>query len=269
MPLTEVELGVELYYEATGDGSPLVFVHEFAGSYRSWDEQIENLRSDFRTIVYNCRGYPPSSVPDDMQGYSQDRSIADLDRLLTALDFDRVALVGLSMGGNIALNFSLRYPERVRRLVVAVTGSGSEPDPEFLKQFDAVAGRLEREGVRPVADDYLTGPTRIQLKRKRPEIWRKQYEEFCALSPWGLANTIRGAILPRPPIYALERQLKDFPVPTLVIAGDEDEPTVKPSRYIAQTVPHGELEIFENTGHAVNLEEPERFNNSVARFLVH
>ncbi len=267
MPRLETAAGVELFYKSRGKGPPIVFVHEFAGSYRSWDEQMGSLCGAFRTIAYNCRGYPPSGVPDDPKQYSQQLSVTDLHRLLTVLRLERVALVGLSMGGNIALNFGLRYPDRVTRLVVAATGSGSDPDIGFSTQFPSVADRLEREGARSVGQEYLSGPTRIQLKRKRPEIWRKQFNEFCALSPRGLANTIRGSILPRPPVYDLEGQLRKSPIPILVIAGDEDGPTINPSRFIAENSPHGRLEIFGGTGHALNLEEPEAFNNALTQFL--
>lgn len=266
-PYLEVEDGVRLFYETAGKGPPVVFVHEFAGSLRSWDEQVEAFQRRFRTVVYNCRGYPPSTVPDALGAYSLNRSIDDLERVMTLLGLERVALVGLSMGGSIALNFSLRYPERVSRLVIAAAGSGSDNRDDFARQFEAVAGRLEKEGTRPIADDYLTGPTRIQLQLKRPYVWRKLYDEFCALSPRGLANTIRGTILPRPPAYALKAKLRSLRVPTLVITGDEDGPTLGPSRFVAETIPKAKLLIFEKTGHTVNLEEPIRFNETVCGFL--
>ena len=126
MPLMRVAPRVDLYYEVHGAGVPIVFVHEFAGSCRSWDPQVTFFRQDFRTVVYNCRGYPPSTVPNDPRSYSQDRSVADLLRLITRLDLGEVTLIGFSMGGSIALNFSLRYPNRVSRLVITATGSGAD-----------------------------------------------------------------------------------------------------------------------------------------------
>jgi pimeloyl-ACP methyl ester carboxylesterase len=267
MPLVSVGAGVSLYCEVSGEGPPVVFVHEFAGSCRSWDPQVAALSGRFRTVVYNCRGYPPSTVPEAATDYSQDHSVRDLHRLLAALGLDRVDLVGLSMGGSIALAFALRHPGHVRRLVVAVTGSGSEDKDAFRRQFSAVAERLEQEGTGPVAADYLIGPTRIQLKSKRPEAWRKLHREFCGLSPSGLANTIRHAIVTRPTVYELDPGLRAFGIPTLVITGEEDSHTVASCRFIAETVPGARLVVFERTGHTVNLEEPERFDAVVAGFL--
>src|SRR6266545_4491413 len=92
--------GVELYYEETGEGPPLVFCHEFAGDYRAWDPQVRAFARLYRCITYCHRGFPPSSVPTDPAAYSQDQLIADLLGLLDNLHIDRCHLIGFSMGGN-------------------------------------------------------------------------------------------------------------------------------------------------------------------------
>src|SRR3954468_14520183 len=106
--------GVELYYESTGDGPPLIFCHEFAGDYRSWAPQVQAMSRLYRCITYCHRGFPPSSVPSDPAAYTHDLLIDDLLGLMDHLELRQAHLVGFSMGGNVVLNFALRHPERCR-----------------------------------------------------------------------------------------------------------------------------------------------------------
>src|ERR1700745_479762 len=91
--------GVRLYVEETGQGLPVLFVHEFAGDHRSWEPQVRALSRRYRCITYAARGYPPSDVPEDPAAYSQARAVDDAIAVLDALDVDRAHVVGLSMGG--------------------------------------------------------------------------------------------------------------------------------------------------------------------------
>src|SRR5215472_13312145 len=137
--------GVKLYYEETGTGLPIVFVHEFAGDYRSYEPQVRYFSRRYRCITYNARGYPPSDVPDDGERYSQDRARDDIRAVLDALEIDRAHVVGLSMGGFAALHFGLSYQERARSLVVAGCGYGAAPDQraQFAQEAEASAKRFE------------------------------------------------------------------------------------------------------------------------------
>lgn len=257
---------IRLYYEVHGAGEPVVLSHEFAGSVKSWAPQLELSRSH-RLVLYNSRGYPPSTVPTDPAAYSQDHSVHDLQGLLDVLGIPRAIVGGFSMGGSIALNFALRHPERVDALILAGTGTGSADKRQFALDFAPIADRLEREGPRAVADDYLKGPTRIQLLRKSPARWRKLRDEFAELSGQGLGHTLRGVQLQRPTMYELEDDLKTLRVPTLVIVGDEDAPALDASRFLAATIPGAILHVLPGTGHTLNLEEPDAFNRIVLEFL--
>ena len=100
-----------LFYEDVGDGVPLIFVHEFAGDYRSWGPQVRAFARRYRTIAFNARGYPPSDVPDDPLAYSQDQAVEDIRGLLDALGIGRAHICGLSMGGYATLLFGLAHPQ--------------------------------------------------------------------------------------------------------------------------------------------------------------
>jgi pimeloyl-ACP methyl ester carboxylesterase len=259
--------GVDLYYEVHGHGDWLVLCHEFSGDYRSWQPQIEVLRAHYRVLVYNNRGYPPSTVPEDPAAYSQEHAIEDLRQLLAHAGVERPVLVGFSMGGSIVLNFALADPDRVRALVLAGTGTGSDDKAQNARDFGPIADRFLSDGPAKVGESYLRGPTRAQLLRKNPARWQQLYAEFSALSPIGMAYTLRGVQLKRPTMYELEPRLRTLHVPTLVLVGAEDAPALEPSRFLARTIPNATLKVLPATGHTLQLEEPEAFNAAVVEFL--
>src|ERR671925_1035301 len=102
---------VKLHYEEAGRGTPLVFVHEFAGDAQSWRLQTAFFARRYRTIAFNARGYPPSDVPTDPAAYSQDHAVEDIRGVLDALGIERAHVCGLSMGGYATLHFGLRHPD--------------------------------------------------------------------------------------------------------------------------------------------------------------
>jgi pimeloyl-ACP methyl ester carboxylesterase len=259
--------GVELYYEVHGEGDWLVLAHEFSGGCKSWHRQVDVLSRRLRLLVYNNRGYPPSTVPEDPAAYSQEHSIEDLRQLMDQLGVARPVLGGFSMGGSIALNFALAHPGRVRALILAGTGTGSLDKAQNARDFGPIADRFLAEGPARVGEDYLRGPTRIQLLRKNAAEWTKLYAEFSELSPIGMAYTLRGVQLRRPTMYELEAGLRTLRVPTLVLVGEEDAPALEPSRFLARTIPHATLKVFPKTGHTLQLEEPDMFNAAVLEFV--
>jgi pimeloyl-ACP methyl ester carboxylesterase len=259
--------GVNIYYEDTGEGYPLVWSHEFAGNYDSWEPQVRFFTRRYRVITYAARGYPPSDVPEDPDAYSQELAVDDLRQLLGHLGIEQAHLGGLSMGGAVVLNFGFAYPEMCRSLVVASAGSGTTDREAFLANSEAMAARLLAEGMGRVADEYTRGNTRVQLLRKDPRGWQEFRDGMAAHSAMGSALTFRGFQIKRPTIYQLEEQLKALQVPTLIMIGDEDEPCVEPSIFMKRRIPSSGLSVFPQSGHAINLEEPDLFNRTVLDFL--
>ena len=258
--------GVSLYYEVTGEGYPLVWSHEFAGDYRSWEPQVRFFSRRYRVITYSARGYPPSDVPTDPDAYSQEQAVEDLRGLLEHLGVEHAHVGGLSMGGNVALNFGLTYPEMARSLVVAGTGSGSTDVDTFRSRTEAFSQRMETEGMAAMSD-YGRGPARVQLLRKDPRGWREFADQLAEHSNVGSALTFRGVQAKRPPIFDLEPKLRALDVPTLIMLGDEDEPCVEPGIFMKRCIPRSGLVVFPQAGHAINLEDPDLFNRIVADFL--
>ncbi len=259
--------GVRIHYEVTGEGFPLVFVHEFAGEGGSWAPQVRFFARRYRVVTYNARGYPPSDVPEDPGAYSQDHAVEDLLGILRHLDIAQAHLCGLSMGAYAVLYFGLRHPETARSLVVAGCGSGSDDPEQFRAQSEELARRIDRDGMAAVAREYAQGPTRVQLMRKDPQGWREFAEALARHSGTGAAGTMRGIQARRPTVYDLKDRLAGLTLPTLVVTGDEDWPCLNPSVFLKRHIPSAGLGVLPLTGHVVNLEEPAAFNQMLLEFF--
>jgi pimeloyl-ACP methyl ester carboxylesterase len=268
MPFASVR-GVKLYYEETGGGTPLIFVHEFAGDHRSWHLQVRFLARRYRCIAFSARGYPPSDVPTDPAAYSQQQAVDDIKGVLDHLGIARAHVCGLSMGGYATLIFGLCYPDRALSLTVAGCGYGSvAADREgFRRDSDLVARRLESEGMAKVADFYGRGPTRVQFMDKDPRGWQEFYDQLASGSATGHALTLRGVQMSRPSVFELRERMERLEVPTLVVTGDEDEPCLEPALLMKRAIPAAGLVVIPRSGHTINLEEPETFNRALLDFL--
>ena len=259
--------GVEIYYEVTGEGFPLVWSHEFGGSYESWETQVRYFTRRYQVITYAARGWPPSDVPSDPGAYSQEHVVNDLYLLLKHLGIDRAHIGGLSMGGSVALNFGIAHPEIARSLIVASAGSGSSNRETFLSNGQAMVDRLNSEGMEVIANEYGRADIRLQLQRKDPQGFDEFLRLLASHSALGSALTFRGFVMNRPTIYALEDKLHALQVPTLIMIGDEDEPCIEPAVFMKRNIPMSGLSVFPQSGHAINLEEPDLFNRTVSDFL--
>jgi pimeloyl-ACP methyl ester carboxylesterase len=261
--------GVRLYCEEHGSGEPLLFIHEFAGDQRSWQPQVAYFRERYRCLVYAARGYPPSDVPSDLESYSQERAVDDALAVLDGLRIERAHVVGLSMGGFCALHLGLRAPERTRSLVVAGVGYGAAPDAQerFRRECAAIAQAFRTDGAAAVAPRYALGPARVQLQNRNHSAWEEFVRALAEHSSEGAALTMLGVQSRRPSLYSMRDQLGRLHVPTLILAGDEDDGCLDASLMLKRTVPSAGLLVLPRTGHTANLEDPGAFNAAVAGFL--
>lgn len=261
--------GVKLYYEETGRGTPIVFVHEFSGDLRTWEIQIRHFGRRYRCIAYNARGYPPSEVPASVSKYSHRQATDDLANLMRRLGLSKAHVIGCSMGAYTTLQFGLRYPRRALSLTVIGAGAGSDPaaHKQFLKTSAATAKRFEEEGLAGALRPYRTAGNRIQLGNKDPHAFREFFRRFLEHSALGHANTVRGVQMRRPPLRAMAGPLSRLNVPTHVVVGDEDETSLDTGIFLKRVCPAARLTIAPATGHLVNNEEPELFNRITDEFL--
>jgi len=269
MPTLTTDDGVKLFYEEAGAGTPVVFVHEFAGDYRSWEPQLRYFSRRYRCIAYNARGYPPSEVPEDWERYSQARARDDIRAVLDALGIQRAHVVGLSMGAFATLHFGMAYPKRALSLVVAGGGYGSHPAQyrKFQEDSKTNAAFIQREGMEKFAATYGHGPTRVQFQNKDPRGFAEYIEQLAGHSAPGSVNTLLGTQARRPSLYDLTGDMARIDVPVLVMAGDEEEPCLEVCLLMKRAIPSAGLVLFPQSGHAINLEEPALFNQFLESFF--
>ncbi len=235
MPMASVN-GVDLYYEETGEGMPLVWVHEYGGDVRSWEPQVRYLSRRYRVVTYNHRGYSPSTVPRAARDYSQNLLVEDLHQLLTHLELGPVHLGGCSMGANVARDF-------------------------------AIAAGLERDGIASLVHHFEIVPNRASFKQKDPRGFAEFLRQVAEHDAQACAHLAREVLIKRKTVVELEAELKALHAPTLIMAGDRDAPSIEPSVLMRGWMPHAGLTVFPGCGHTANLEEPGLFNLHVAEFL--
>lgn len=271
MSLVTMPDGTRIYIEEVGSGLPVVFVHEYAGDYRTWEPQLRYFARSHRCITLSQRGYPPSDVPDDPTRYSQDIARDDIIGVLDALNIERAHIVGHSMGAYTALHVGIKAPERCISVVAAGCGWGSLPDPaqsQAMKVLAAETGRMfADEGIVSAAAKYADAPMRQPHKNKDPRGWAEFARMLSEHSAIGHAHTMFSLQLKRPTLWELEAQLKSFKPPLLVIVGDEDESCIEGSFFLKRTVPTAALMVIPRTGHTVTSEEPAAFNAALAELF--
>lgn len=268
MPYADSD-GVRLYYEEAGSGTPVVFLHEFAADWRSWEAQMRWFSRHYRCVTYNARGYPPSDVPEDDDAYDYTHFADDVGAILRHLGEPAGYVVGLSMGAYAALMFGLRHPDMVKGLVLAGCGSGARRDEhaQFKAQSRTVAERFLVEGMEAVAPSLSLSATRVQLQNKDLRGWIEFDRHLREHSARGMAMTARNYQGGRPSLYDFEGELAKMAAPVLIAAGDEDDPCLEVSLFLKRTIPASGLWVAPKTGHGINLEEPAAFNDAVARFF--
>jgi pimeloyl-ACP methyl ester carboxylesterase len=266
MPLINLE-NIRLYYEVHGHGPTLVLAHGHACGVRSWDPQLRALADQYRVIVYDARGHGLSEAPREPSAYSQQHMVDDLCALMDHLRLDTAAVGGLSMGGNVALNFAIAHPERVSALILADTGAGSDDTARMLTRSLEGAEVLESGGIEAYVDWALAHPAFSRFAWKGPE--EERFIRSCLMTnrAHGIALSTRGVQAKRPSIYALEPQLRGLEMPVLLIVGERDDACVPVHAFMSRTIPNATHHVLPGAGHLTNLEAPEAFNRLVAEFL--
>ena len=268
MPHAVTSDNVRLYFEETGSGTPILFVHEFAADYASWEPQMRYFSRGHRCISYSARGYTPSDIPAaDAYGYEHFRD--DVIAVLDHLKIPAAHLVGLSMGAYSALQVGLLAPARALSLTLAGAGSGFEPSrlQGFREQARHHAVEFEKAGGAAVARLTGMGPGRIPFLVKDPRGFQEFYDALARHDAQGSAHTQRGFQGGRPPLSEFESQIQRLDVPTLIIVGDEDDSCIEASLYLKKNIATAGLAMFPKTGHVLNQEEPALFNETLERFL--
>jgi pimeloyl-ACP methyl ester carboxylesterase len=271
MPKITISDGTKLHYEEAGTGTPVIFIHEFAGDYRTWEPQMRHFSRLHRCVTFSARGYPPSDVPVEPERYGQDIARADVVAIMDALGIPKAHVVGHSMGAYTALHLGIHNRDRCLSVTAAGCGWGSVADPAEREAMRKVATTTAQmfidKGMVEAAAAYADTPTRMAYKYKDP----RGYAEFARMlaehSAQGHALTMSMLQARRPTLWDLQQDLQRFSVPLLIIVGDEDDTCLDGSIFLKRTVPTAGLLVIPRAGHTITSEEPAVVNAALADFF--
>jgi len=269
MPHAVTSDHVRIYFEEAGEGTPIIFLHEFAADHTNWEPQMRYFSRGHRCIAYSARGYLPSDVPSSAEAYTYEHFYTDALAVLDHLEIPRAHFVGLSMGSYSSLQVALHAPERALSMTLAAVGAGSSLDnlESFRAQCRANAEQYEKVGSAEVAKVTREAPGRIPFLVKDPRGHAEFYAALARHDAKGSANTMRSFQGGRPSIYTMTDAIRKATTPALIICGDEDDNCIEPSLFLKKHLAASGLTFFPKSGHVLNLEEPALFNQMVEGFI--
>ncbi|WP_255171249.1 alpha/beta fold hydrolase [Natrononativus amylolyticus] len=255
--------GANLYYEDHGDGAPIIFLHGATAGLRYFEPQLTGLSDEYRCLAFDFRGHGRSEKTE--LGHTLPQHARDFHAFLTQLDLDEAVVVGWSMGAIVSWEYIDQFgTDRIRALVDV----DMEPSP--LQRADYDYGSYSVEGLRDALVRIQTNPLehldrQIEALLKDPPSRERRTMMFDESSR--TPSPISGAML-----LELMRDYRDvlpaIDVPTLVCAGaDEKWRSVESVEYAADLIPNARFELFEESGHCLTIEEPEKFNRVVSDFV--
>jgi 3-oxoadipate enol-lactonase len=246
------------YYEMGGEGEPLLLIHDLGSSSEDWEWQVPVLRRAFTVITYDVRGHGKTGKPSE--AYSMSQFSNDAAKLVTALALGPMHIVGLGMGGMIALQLAVNYPDSVRSLVVV--NSGPEMIPRTLRERLAIA--LQRMSVQTggmakigqtLADRMLPGVEHAPHRNAFVARWLRNDKRAYLRVLDGMIG------------WSVMDRLGDIDCQVLILAADHDDTSVARKRAYAARIRNASVVVIPDSHHALPIERPEQFNKALCCFL--
>ncbi|MCP8323654.1 MAG: alpha/beta hydrolase [Candidatus Methylarchaceae archaeon HK02M2] len=248
---------IEIYYEITGEGEPLLLVHGLGSSTRDWEEQVPIFSQKYQVITVDIRGHGQTDKPKGP--YSISKFAKDIAELVMSLGFTSVNALGLSLGGMIAIQLTIDYPELIKTLVIANTDAVSR-DLALLEKIKsdrikAIKSRGMRGMGEVLAPALFIKPEHEELRKKFVERWAENNQEayinaLKSIAGWNVAD-----------------QLHTIKCPTLVLASDEDYTPVSVKEEMVKQIQNSQVIVIKDARHFLPLERPTEFNAAVMEFL--
>ena len=252
--------GTRLYYEVAGSGDPLVLIHGSTLDTRMWDDQFETFAQYYQVIRYDVRGFGKSALPTD-ESYTR---ADDLRALLEYLGIPHANVLGLSMGGRIAISFALLYPDMTRSLIIVDSfPEGFQPPPEPAGLWSALFAKAKDVGTQAAKRLWLDNPL-FEPAREKPHVASCLALIISDYSGWHWINKDPKQAISPPAI----QRLGEVAAPTLIIVGERD---LRRFHTIADTmqqqIANAQKVVLPGVGHIPNMEDADRFNQNVLSFL--
>ena len=266
MPFARTDDRVRLYYEEHGRrGTPLVLAYGIGGNADMWDVNRDALAAHHRLVLWEPRGHARSDSPEDAAKFSFGRWALDLKTVLDHLGIRKAHVGGLSLGAGIATRFALRFPSRIRALMVT-NSSSAVGLPLSVENLVMRARSIEitlTKGMDAMAEYAMAAnPNVSERLALDPSARDEFYEEYRRLSPMGYANSLRALLA----MDHITDQLPRLRMPVLLIGGDRD-PSLAPMRVMHRKVRGSKLVVLSPASHFANRDQPEAWNRTVLEFL--
>jgi pimeloyl-ACP methyl ester carboxylesterase len=265
MPYARTDDGLRIYYETHGSGTPLVLAYGIGGNADLWDVNRDALAARHRLVLWEPRGHARSDSPKDPARYSFARWTLDLRDVLDHLGIRKAHVGGLSLGAGIATRFALRFPRRVRSLLVTNSSSAVGlplPVDNLVMRARSIEITLTK-GMDAMAEFATTANPNVAARLALDPSARDEfYAYYRRLTPIGYANSLR-ALLAMDHIAA---ELPRLRVPVLLVGGDRD-PSLAPMRVMRRKVRGSRLVVLSPASHFANRDQPEAWNRAVLAFL--
>ena len=243
--------GVKIYYTIQGpEGAlPLLLSHGHAAATPMWEQQVAAIKKTYRIITWDLRGHGQSDCPEDQNQYTVEHTLDDIAAILDACNIDKAVIGGHSLGGVMALQFQLKYPERVLALAILNSGPGFRNNAvrdKWNQGCERTASSLERKGLAALS--------------KSNEVHAEWHKDVS-----GLVGAARGMM--RQEDSRMIDNLSNIKVPVLVLVGAQDEAFLGAADYMEKKIPRLKKVIINNAGHAANLDQPQIVNDELIAFL--
>ncbi|WP_102345202.1 2-succinyl-6-hydroxy-2,4-cyclohexadiene-1-carboxylate synthase [Bacillus sp. Marseille-P3661] len=261
--------GVEYYVEVHGKGEPLLLLHGFTGSGKDWHPFIEQWKTDFQLIVVDIIGHGKTEQPADHARYSIEAVANDLVEMLNLLNINHTSILGYSMGGRLALTFTVLFQERVRALILESSSPGlkTNEEQEDRKTKDhSLADKIEKGGIEAFVDFWERIPLFASQATTLPPDNRESLRKARLQNqPLGLANSLRGMGTGEQPSWW--SRLKELTIPVLLLAGEWDEKFCNINKSMNVQLNNSKFVIVNDAGHAIHMEQPSIFGKIIIDYL--
>jgi 2-succinyl-6-hydroxy-2,4-cyclohexadiene-1-carboxylate synthase len=260
--------GITYSYMIKGEGHPFLLLHGFTGCKENWSFLVDLLSKNFMVIALDLIGHGSTQSPEDPDRYMFEPVCEDIDVLLEKLQIENVHLLGYSMGGRIALAFTILYPNRVTSLILESSSPGLKTEEERANRMESdkkLANDILQHGMTAFVDRWEEIPLFQSQRKLLPTKRTKIREQRLRNNPLGLANSLRGMGTGKQPSYW--DKLSTLHIPAFFICGELDRKFCYIAEEMARRVRQSSIcQVFQ-AGHAIHVEQPEFFGKIVVEFL--
>lgn len=261
-----IQVNVEIWNENAKE--TLVLLHGFTGSTKTWKSVIGYLPNTVKIVAIDLIGHGKTEAPKDPARYTMIEQVKDLEEIFEQLDLNDFTLLGYSMGGRVALSYAVRFPKRLKCLILESSSPGlrTEEERAARRQSDeALADEIEEKGIRWFVEKWENLPLFSTQKQMPEEVQQAVRDERLSQSETGLANSLRGMGTGTQP--SVWNKLIRLSIPVILVTGELDKKFIGIAEQMMNLLPNAEHITVPNAGHSIHVENPEQFATIVKEVL--